>query len=494
MTIAVFLKCLCFGLECEAAEFISGAKLSIGRGAMTTILRTIPLIFFLLSFAVVLLSDGGVYPSALAVAVIFMALSLATAGLVQGLHRETSRLFGFVLAVWLALIAWSAFQALPSPSGLLANPAWASLREAGIDAPGRISVVPGDTVGSLLPISLPFMTLLAAMLLFRSDRQVETALRVFGSCGAAFAIFAIAQSVLFPHMLMFAPKVDYIGSLTAPFVNRNTAATFYGLVAVALIVCFALAVSSGRRQGRGSNGQVSAQAFVFLLMALAAIVALALTRSRGGVAASAFACGVLLVTLMLHLTRQKTPLRMPSAAGRGLVWGRQAVIALATFVLVVAAGSLVFGRVILRAEVQGTDDGRFCVIPGILRAVRDNFGLGIGSGSFRFYFPAYRSPDCGLVATWFRAHNFYLDTMLALGFVVSMILFIAVAVVLTGIYRAGLRRRRSKKPIVLGGAAAILLVALHSFPDFSLQVPGFAMSFALFLGLTATISLNPAGR
>jgi len=461
---------------------------------MTRISRTIPLIFFLLSFAVVLLSDGGVYPSSLAVSVVLMALSLATAGFVQGLHRDTSRLFGFVLAVWLVVIAWTVFQALPSPSGLFVNPAWVSLREAGIDASGRISVVPGDTAGSLLPISLPFMTLLAALLLFRSDRQVEMALQVFGLCGAAFAIFAIVQSVLFPHMLMFAPKVDYVGSLTAPFVNRNTAATFYGLAALALIVCSALAVNSGRRQGRGSGGQVPPRAFAFLLMALAAVVALALTRSRGGVAASVPAFGVLLVGLALHFTRRKTPPGMQPADGRGLKWGRRTVIALGAFVLVVAASLLVFGRVILRAEVQGTDDGRFCVIPGILQAVRDNFMLGIGSGSFRFYFPAYRSPDCGLVAIWFRAHNFYLDTMLALGFVLSLVLFIAVAVVLARIYRTGLWRRRSKKPVVLGGMAAILLVALHSFPDFSLQIPGFAMSFALFLGLTATISLNRVDR
>lgn len=461
---------------------------------MTTILRTIPLLFFLLSFAIVLLSDGGVYPSSLAVAVIFMALSLAMAGFAQGVQRETSRLFGFVLILWLVLIAWIVFQAVPLPSGLFANPAWASLREAGIDAPGRISVAPGDTTASLLSISLPFMTLLAALLLFRSDRQVEAALRVFALGGGAFAVFAIVQTVLFPRMLMFAPKMDYIGSLTAPFVNRNTAATFYGLVAVALIVCFALAASSSRRRGSGPDKRTPLHTFAFLFLALAAIVALALTRSRGGIAASVLGCGTLLVALALHFAAQKKPLRMKPAAGLKPIWGRQVIIALGAFACIVVVSSLLFGRAILRAEVQGVDDGRLCVIPGIWQAIRDNFILGIGPGSFRFYFPAYRDPACGLVSAWFRAHNFYLETILALGFLLSAAMFVAVAVVLAGIYRTGLRRRRSKKPIVLGGIAAILLVVLHSFPDFSLQVPGFAMSFALFLGLTATISLGSTGR
>ena len=460
---------------------------------MKTISRTIPVVFFLLSFGIVLLTDGGVYPSSLAVAVIFMALALAVAGLLEGLHRETSGLFGFVLVLWLVLIAWTSFQALSLPSGLFANPAWLSIREAGIEAPGRISVVPGDTIASLLPISLPFMTLLAALLLFRSDRQVESALQVFALCGGAFAVFAIVQSVLFPHTLMFAPKTHYIGNLTAPFVNRNTAATFYGLVAVASIVCFALAAaSSDHRRGRSSDRQMPRRAWVFLLMALAAVVALALTRSRGGVAASFLGCGALLVTLAIHFAGKKTSLPMQSAGRKA--WGRQAALALVTLAVVLVVGSLVFARAILRAEVQAIDEGRLCIIPGIWQAIRDNFILGIGSGSFRFYFPAYRDPDCGLAATWFKAHNFYLDAMLALGFLVSVAMFVAIAAMLLRVYGTGLRRRKSKKPVVLGGIAAILLVALHSFPDFSLQVPGFAMSFALFLGLTATISLNSTDR
>lgn len=336
---------------------------------MIMILRAIPLFFFLLSFAVVLLSDGGVYPLPLAVAVVFMALSLAAAGLAQGLHRETAGLFGLVLALWLVLILWTTIQALPLSSDLFANTAWTSLREAGIEAPGHISVAPGDTFVSLLSVSLPFMTLLSALLLFRSDRQVELALRVSGICGAGFAIFAIAQFVLFPHMLMFAPKETYIGSLTAPFVNRNTAATFYGLVTVVLLVCFALAVSKPDRRREPRFNQVVPRQWAVLLMALAAVIALALTRSRGGVAASVVGCGMLLVALAVHFAGQKTSRPMQPASRRQAL-SHRTVVALGTSILVIAASFLIFGRAILRGAAQEGEGSRLCNLPSIWQAIK----------------------------------------------------------------------------------------------------------------------------
>jgi hypothetical protein len=208
------------------------------------ILRATSTCAFLLSFIVILLTDGGVYPLSLAIAVVLMALALIGAGIGRGLHAATAPVFVSALLLWLVLAAWMVLQS-SNVAGLgLANGSWTTLHDAGISAGPSIAAVPGDAIYALLPISLPFMTFLASLLLFRSDNETELALQVFALSGAGMALFAIAQTVFLPDMLMFGPKESYIGSLTAPFVNRNTAATFYGVILVVLIVYYA---ASGAR-------------------------------------------------------------------------------------------------------------------------------------------------------------------------------------------------------------------------------------------------------
>ncbi len=42
--------------------------------------------------------------------------------------------------------------------------------------------------------------------------------------------------VVTPNLLLWVPKVAYRGSLTATFVNKNTAAAFFGCGAISLVV------------------------------------------------------------------------------------------------------------------------------------------------------------------------------------------------------------------------------------------------------------------
>jgi hypothetical protein len=481
-------QCQCCGQSAAGVSRLDKDPKDIG---CIMILTTIPLVFFLSSFLIVLLTDGGVYPLSQAVAVVLMALSTASAGLRHGLHQNTAQLFTWVLLLWLAIMAWVVIQTLPLPGGLLANASWTSLQEAGIEATGVIAVAPGDAINTLLPISLPFMTFLSALLLFRGDHQVETALRVFGICGAAFAVFAILQTVLFPGMLMFAPKQSYFGSLTAPFVNRNTAATFYGLVLAVLMVCFSLSLAQSDRHP--SFLERTFGKWVFLGMAVAAALALAMTQSRAGIAASIIGCGILLVTLVMHSAKRKGR----SSGGfrsQGISLRRKVAFFIGAIAIVAIVGSVLFGRAMLRAERQGPDESRVCVARRIVDGIWDNLAGGIGPGSFRVYFPAYRDPACGLESTWFRAHNVFLEVIWALGAFVSLAAMLTIAAILIFTFVKGLRRRRSKKPIILGAICSVVTVFIHSTLDFSLQIPGFVMSFTLFMALAMTISLNSTGR
>lgn len=450
-----------------------------------------------ISFAVILFNDGGVYPASLSIAVMAMAIAACMICVRARLPRSTIWLCRLAFAVWLAVTLGFLLQAMPLSGALLQNaghPAWQALAEAGLIVTSHISVAPADTVHALLPVTLVFLTFVTSLMLFRSDGEALGGLRVFAFCGGLMAIVAIIQSVAFPDMLMFSPKEAYFGSLTAPFVNRNTAATFYGVVfLVAMSLAGADLLAKGNRRGvrtydeRMRGGVV--RAGMLLLAGTVALIALALTQSRGGVAATIAGGALLSVGLAIQAAGLSARARIIVFAGRS-ARGYRLACGAAGAIAFVAVCAMIFGRAYLRGEMQGGEDGRFCILPGILRAIGNHALAGSGAGAFRYEFPPFRDPACGLEAVWFRAHDVYLETVMALGGPFGLAVIITIGIALVAVHVGGLSRRRSLRPVVLGGLAALVVVIMHSAVDFSLQIPGFAMSAALVMALTATISSN----
>lgn len=453
-------------------------------------LKNLSIALYVLSITVLLLTDGGVYPLSLSFAVIAMALATIGAVLSAGIPNGTRRIFSIALLLWITLVLWICIQTLPLPGGWLGKPAWTVLAEAGVDVAPRISVVPGDALYSLLPVSLSFMTFLATLLLFRTDNEVERALRILGFIGGAFAVFAIVQSAFFPQMLMFGSKQSYVGSLTAPFVNRNTAATFYGVILVVLLGSYTLSASDSKRSHDQMLRPWFRREWISGVLAICALVAVAMTQSRAGAAATLAGCILLVPALASSLRTRGGRRRHAAHLSRTKMLGLGAV---AVF-LIVATGAFVFGRSFVRAERQGLDDSRFCVAQNALSAVADNWSTGLGPASFRYYFPAYRDAACGLEGVWYRAHDFYLETVWSLGGFIALAAFLVAYVTLISVFATGLRTRKSRKPIISSGISALVIVSIHSLFDFSLQIPGFAVVFSTSMGLVVAMSKNKAGH
>lgn len=518
---------------------------------------------FAACFAIVLLTDGGVYPLSQSLATMLMALVLAGAALFRPWPHGRAWPLVSCLILWGLLVLWVSLQTTVLPGEILSSPAWSVLRQ-NIGVPealsqGRISVTPGDTRFAILPISLPFLTFMAALLLFPADRQAMRVWEIIAVAGGLLAIFAVAQTVLFPEMLMFSRKEAYLGSLTAPFVNRNTAATFYGVIALIQLceVIRALQASGARRsmpygrreggvfpfdravfdqggdEGRtGQNGQNGAigqhgqnrqntrpfmaalarlsspapssperRATFFLALALPSLVALALTQSRGG-ALSALAGFVILAVAAVMTWAGRDGRGAPGGSRRGVTSGRNAfsslrmwlhrhprVGAVIVFFAVVSVTFVFLARAISRAERQGNLDSRICIFDGIADAIGTNWLQGMGAGAFRYAFAAYRPSECGVAGVWFRAHDLYLDAALALGLPVAILATGTVFVLLACVLRRGLVERRRQRPVVVAALAVTVLVALHSLFDFSLQISGFAILYALIAALATNVSL-----
>jgi hypothetical protein len=402
------------------------------------------------------------------------------------------------LTILLGSAAWIAFQTTPLPGGIFAHPAWKEVQALVPGIRGTISVTPADDRAGYLRIAAPVGVFLCGLLLFSTDDRARRALVFIAVAGGLISLGSILQFVLAPTRLLFAEKTAYLDSLTGVFINRNTAATFFGLlllveVAQARVALqavefrrIAVRFEAGRKLSPELRLQL-AKAGLYLCFALSCVVALLLTKSRAGIGASLIAV-ILMVVLAAWGHRKRSRQR---SRDRRLETGRGASIIGG---IVVLAVFLTFGgRVLWRAQVQGGDDSRFCVMPGIWALVSDNFPLGSGLSSFIEMFPAYRDYRCGINGVWDMAHNFYLEGLVTLGIAFVVLAVLAVSSLVL-IFVTGLRTRQYFRLGAEIGMASLVLVMIHSAFDFSLQISGLAIFYAALIAPLTALSLNEPGR
>ncbi len=405
--------------------------------------------------------------------------------------RRASRVQAISVFVLAGLVGYAAFQTLPLPGLDLANGAWKSVGEIVGPVNGTISVAPGMTLDALTTLALPFLTFIAALSFFQGDDEALWLWRALAYFGAAYAAFGILQEALFPDQLLFETKTYYVGYLTATFVNRNTAGTFFGIalllnlgllfyelrkIRISSFINKALDFAIGWRD---RNVLALVHAFCCLMIAMA----LFLTQSRGAVGATFIA---LVFAVGLMSTRRLTADRPDQEF---VAWRRDAVIA-AGLLVVVGLFALFAGRSMYRMQEQGIEDLRWCAFSSTIAAIKDNWLFGAGFGAFQDVFPVYRDSDCaGIFGFWDRAHNFFLEGWLGLGLAFLVALAIGY-LVLAATFIRGAKVRRRFRFIPVMGLAALILASLHSLVDFSLQIPGVGVYFAAIMAATVTVSLG----
>ena len=451
----------------------------------------IPLYFFSLVMALIPLGSVQIIPQSM-VTILISAVGLLAVVLNSRPTRNASA-FAVSLGLFLALSAWILFQTVGfSPVGLH-NPVWQDITAWSADSVATISLQPADTLASLSFVTLPFLTFLTGLILCdTNDDRPRLIIAGLGWIGAAAALIGLLQFNLSPTSLLLGEKRAYLDSLTAVFVNRNTAATFLGL---AVLICIrrlwsvsgsAFEALSGARSARTTRTS-STQAIIYGLMLCMIITALFLTKSRAGIGSTFVASFLLVAFLALSPSQSKkaTFSSDPTSKRKTLI---RVLIGLIGLILVFV---LFGGRALLRAETQGTEDARFCIFPAITELAKNNWLQGTGFGTFRNAFAPYRDPSCGMGFLWDRAHNFYLEGAVGLGLVSWLVLIFGLGyliVVLIG----GLRKRRQQKSYVALGIASLVLVALHGLVDFSLEIPGMACYFAALLAATVSMAKKPA--
>ncbi len=276
-----------------------------------------------------------------------------------------------------------------------------------------------------------------------------------------------------------------IARASGPFVNPDHFANY-----LALSFPFAIALALKPRAWF-APGQVNAARLYCMTSAAIIFMAILLSLSRQG-----WLCALLAIVLVALMTRPANPApRLIWFRWRTLVtasYGAAAVIGLLTLTVWLAGPQ---ARQALDQRVSETIAGdrtlttRISIWRDSLPLIGDFPLLGTGLGTWSELFPRYQS--AAAVEVYFReAHNDFLELLAetgAIGFILLGIFF----------YRGGrliiaaLRAAPEYLRVFLAPAlAALALMLVHEFFDFSLQIPANAMLFTLVLAMALRLALN----
>ncbi|NEX45328.1 O-antigen ligase family protein [Pseudotabrizicola algicola] len=382
--------------------------------------------------------------------------------------------FTLFFTVALLVPAFALLQSLPLAQ--LVPVAWQALPSAvaGLGPLASLSVMPD---ASLLAAIRAVGYLVFLMLVIEVGTQPERThtLGLILMLGILLhAVFGLVALRLLGDYSIWGEKTVYLGMLTGTFVNRNSIATFLGF---GLVLALAYALERGHRAANAERDRGYTAIFtparleiIGLWLAVAVLaIAILLTQSRMGVAATVL--GAFVTFLALRITFRVPLRRILIEVGIGLV----AMLV----VLVPAVGDGVLERALF-TFVESTD--RVSLYVQTWGMILERPLIGFGYDAFAPAFELYR--DEPLVNQNFAdlAHNTYLTLWVEQGFIIGSIPMLLIGWSAVMILQ---RLRAAEGDMAVNGAAlgVIVLGAMHSLVDFSLEIPANVYCFLLIVGL-----------
>jgi len=320
-------------------------------------------------------------------------------------------------------------------------------------------------------LGAPIADMLALMLglVVGCDRErAHQLLLVIAWSGAIYALYGVLSFALDPSTLLWRQKQAYLESLTATFINRNTAAAYFGSCAVVWLLLFLARVRRRLPPGQIAWADLSPHSFAdvpFEVLTpfggfLICLTAMFLTGSRAGVMLSLLA---LSVAFAARMHRQ-----LPRRGGIVLMLAAGGIIAMLLL-------EFLGGNVNNRFNSDGVIDlGRLASYRAILQMIGDAPWFGTGLGTFPWAYAAYRSASVSVWGTWDIAHSTPLEIAAEVGIPLALVVAIGWAGVLIVLVR-GVRNRKRDQMIPLAAVSVAMIAILHSTIDFSLQIPGYSI-------------------
>ncbi len=387
-----------------------------------------------------------------------------------------------LMLIFTAMI-WVGVQISSFGGSLVPHPAWQLAGETlGSDIVGSISVNRVETIWSFLRWLTAAVVFLAAFVLARKPGNARIMVRTFLVLSAVSAIYGMYRLFASSTHIMWYPE-NSNHFLSSGFVNRNNAATYFGMC---VLITQAWLTESWSRLAKETEGQSwrgrlrhAAEGFagglgVDVALFLLFLFTLMLTGSRGGIL---FTLVCIVMLFAMHGLRGK---RRGQSRKNPVGWFLGIVLVAVLGVLLLELSGATLARRLVAHGVEDVD--RIDTYRQAIAAIRDYVLLGSGLGTFQDVYPAYRLDLSSSQSVWDKAHNDYLEILLGLGLPAALLalfgLFGFGFIALKGYFN-----RHRDRVYPASAFAVCALVALHSLTDFSLQIQANTMAFALVLGV-----------
>ena len=211
--------------------------------------------------------------------------------------------YAFVLHEQLAVHPWIATP----------NPIWAKTSKLlGVELTPSVSIARGEPFFALGPPLACILALTCGLLVGTDRLRAHQLLKVIAWSGAVYALYGLLSHILDPGTILWREKKAYLGSVTGTFINRNTAAAYFGSCAV---VWFALMLDQlrshlkmkhiiWRRVPERVLTDTPRTLIIYFSAWFICLMAMFLTVSRAGVVLSLLA---LVITFVLYFRRDLPP-------------------------------------------------------------------------------------------------------------------------------------------------------------------------------------------
>ncbi len=403
-----------------------------------------------------------------------LVMALEAALLLTGTpHPVALRKVAVPALLYAVTCLWILIQCSTAVPSWLEHPLYQYSRDTlTVEIPGSISINRDLTAMALLRLMTAGAVFWLFLQLCRPPQRALWTVQAVAVIGIAYGVYGIVAYFVFPGTILWLPKHAYLDSVTSTFINRNSYATYAGIGLVAVLACAinaytrnaALAGRSALRRLVAFAASTAGAAGLWIAGAFILGLALVRTGSRGGILASLI--GLVALVLMIALR------------------GRNAVAAMASLAGLLAAGAAVFvfgdvlaGR-LLAFGFEASD--RLAVYKLTVLSILDSPLKGFGYGTFAYVFPMYRDNSLSSYGFWDKAHNTYLEVVQGLGIPVALLVLAVFVILVARCARAVLSRRNSATaPLV--AVSATVIVGLHAFVDFSLQIQAVALTWTALL-------------
>ncbi|MDC9824651.1 O-antigen ligase family protein [Devosia sp. ZB163] len=377
---------------------------------------------------------------------------------------------------------WLVIQALPAGIlGPLADgvrPYLAVVTRSGASiAVGSISVAPDATLLMLLRWATYGMFYFLVLQIASNERRRELILHAVLAIATFYAMFGLGSLLQFGDTILGLKKWTYEGSATATFVNRNSFATFlaFGAVVAVSLICGSF-VSRTDETGSLSGRRFDPVVLLYLVALAAIVAALLATQSRMGTFAATVGCVVVALTGISRM--------------RGL-WAR-ALLLLPLLVGVLGLAVYVFGQNLVDrlGSLESSADVRLDLYAQVIEMIMARPWIGYGGGSFELAYPLFHQLPVSPDLVWDRAHNSYLALFAELGVVAGGAVLVLLGLALVRVL-SRLAKARAEWPARAAALGVIIVAAVHSLVDFSLEIQANTILFLLIVGLGAMDARKP---